>query len=104
MLLESAAPLQIGERIDLVIPEAGPAEATIVWTSGHYFGCRFEQPLSTAAVSAALLRSPDPGEEPGGSRAVYAALVELRALARVIESITDQVDRAIDELTDRKTR
>ena len=102
MLLKCEAELQVGERIDLVIPEAGAAEATIVWASGRYIGCRFDRPLSTAAVSAALLRSPGRGPEAERKRAVYTAMVELRAVGKVIERITDQVDRAIDRLKKRR--
>lgn len=104
MLLECSATLQQGEQLDLVIPEAGAAEAIVVWTSGHFYGCKFREPLSTAAVSAALLRSPapnSPAQDPN-AQAVYAALVELRDLAKVIEKITDRVDRAIDRLNTRE--
>jgi hypothetical protein len=107
MLLECKTPLRQGEHLDLLIPEAGAAEAEIVWTSGHFFGCKFRVPLSTAAVSAASLRSPDPNAaatpaaDPN-AQGVYAALIELRQLAKVIEKITDRVDRAIDRLSKRE--
>lgn len=95
MLLECAASLEVGEVIDLVIPAAGEAQASVAWTSGRFFGCRFDIPLTKAAVSAALLRSPAPPSEDERRKALYNAMVELRALARVVEEITDRVDRAI---------
>lgn len=102
MLLESSVALRTGERLDLLIPEAGGAAATIVWSSGRFFGCRFETPLSTAAVSAALLRGPPQAPPPAAPNesesALYVAMVELKALAKEIERITDQVDRAIIRL------
>ena len=54
MLLETDARLVDGETVDLVIPGAGSAEAAVIWNSGRYFGCRFENPLTSAAVSAAI--------------------------------------------------
>jgi hypothetical protein len=106
MLLESSVALRTGERLDLLIPEAGSAAATIVWSSGRFFGCKFEQPLLTAAVSAALLRSPgqsqsqspSPPTQTENESALYVAMVELKALAKEIERITDSVDRAISRL------
>ena len=98
MLLESDAPLAVGEKLELVIPEAGPAKAAIIWNSGRYFGCRFEKPLASAAVSAALLRSPPSPSDEDRKRAIYNAVVELHSLANTVEQITDQVERAIDEI------
>lgn len=102
MLLESSVSLRAGERLDLLIPEAGSAAATIAWSSGRFFGCKFERPLSTAAVSAALLRgpaqTPPPAPPSENESTLYVAMVELKALAREIERITDQVDRAINKL------
>ena len=102
MLLESSVSLRAGERLDLLIPEAGSAAATIAWSSGRFFGCKFERPLSTAAVSAALLRgspqSPPPAPPSDDESTLYVAMVELKALAKEIERITDQVDRAIIKL------
>lgn len=104
MLLESAEPMGVGETLDLVIPEAGSAKATIVWNSGLYFGCRFEKPLAGSAVSAALLRSPPSPSDEERKRAIYNAVAELHSLARQVEQITDQVDRAIGEINAKRGR
>jgi DNA-binding XRE family transcriptional regulator len=56
MLLQSDAPLEQGERIKIQLPLTGVCEARIVWASGKLFGCSFEPPISSAAVSAALLK------------------------------------------------
>lgn len=98
MLLETDARLADGETVDLVIPGAGSAEAAVIWNSGRYFGCRFENPLTSAAVSAALLRSP-PSLDEERKRAIYNALAELQSLAKVVEQITDQVERAIGKIS-----
>ena len=102
MLLESDATLSVGEKLELVIPETGSATAAIVWTSGHYFGCRFEKPLTSSAVSAALLRSPPSPSDEERKRAIYNAVAELHSLARTVEQITDQVERTIDEMNQRR--
>ena len=56
LLVESALPLATDERIAIVLPEAGETWAEVVWASGKLFGCRFEAPISLAALSAAQLR------------------------------------------------
>ena len=45
MLVESSDPLKEGERLDLVIPQAGETSARVVGSSGRFFGWRFETPL-----------------------------------------------------------
>lgn len=58
LLIETAAPLAIGESFEVVMPDAGVLPAVVVWVGGGFFGCRFENPVPTATVSAALLRAP----------------------------------------------
>lgn len=57
LLLESDADLTVGEAIDVVLPQAGPTTARVVWASGTLYGCRFDEPISAATLSAAQLRS-----------------------------------------------
>jgi transcriptional regulator with XRE-family HTH domain len=57
LLLESAVPLAIDERIAVELPQAGPSWAKVVWTSGNLFGCQFETPISAATLSASQLQS-----------------------------------------------
>ena len=57
LLIESEASLAIGEPIDIELPHAGPVAAKVIWTNGRLFGCRFDAPISQAALSAAELRS-----------------------------------------------
>jgi hypothetical protein len=57
-LLETGAKLKAYDRLEVDLPEAGSREAIVVWTSGRFFGCQFAKPISRAAVSASLLRSP----------------------------------------------
>lgn len=58
MLIETRADLATFEQLHLELPEVGPAVATVMWNSGHYFGCEFHAPIPQAAISAALLQSP----------------------------------------------
>lgn len=58
ILIETEADLATFEQLQLDLMEAGPVIATVIWNSGHYFGCEFHQPIPQAAISAALLRSP----------------------------------------------
>jgi transcriptional regulator with XRE-family HTH domain len=57
LLLESKLALTAGEKIDIDLPHAGTTSAKIVWASGQLFGCQFDAPITTAALSAAQLRS-----------------------------------------------
>lgn len=95
LLLESAAPLSVGELLAVNLPEAGPVDAIVMWTSGRFFGCKFTRPMPHAAVSAAQLMSA-PIE--GDAEVVAMALAELRALGTRIQHITEAVDRAIARL------
>lgn len=60
MLLATSAKFEPFEEIEVELPHAGRIKARIVWTTSELFGCQFLQPISKAAVSAALLRSPAP--------------------------------------------
>jgi transcriptional regulator with XRE-family HTH domain len=62
MLIETASELAIGQQITVALPEAPDCTATIVWRSEALAGCRFDRPLSRAALSAAQLRNPLPGD------------------------------------------
>lgn len=57
LLIETPVPLAEGERIDIVLPQLGPTPARVVWNSGALFGCRFDQPLPQAGLSALQLRA-----------------------------------------------
>jgi hypothetical protein len=61
MLIETAAKLAPFDALEIDLPYTGVTRALIVWSSGPYYGCVFSEPISRAAVSAALLRSaPEP--------------------------------------------
>jgi transcriptional regulator with XRE-family HTH domain len=64
LLLESASPLAVGDEIVVELPEAATSTAKVVWASGRFFGCAFDQQLSAAAVSAAQLRGEPAIEAP----------------------------------------
>lgn len=69
LLVETRAPLKLGDTLEVDLPEAGTTAAIVVWSRDRFFGCRFQSPVHVGAVSAALLRSParpraDSGEAP----------------------------------------
>ena len=57
MLIETAADLAPFDGLAANLPEIGIVPAIIVWNSGRFFGCEFNEYLSQATISAALLRS-----------------------------------------------
>ena len=98
MLIETSNGLSVGERLEVRLPEAGATEATIVWHSGRFFGCKFEEPISAAAVSAALLRSDPTLPADEDSDFAAAALYELQSLTARVRRLTTQLDRVIEGL------
>jgi hypothetical protein len=57
VLIETKVELATGEPLEIDIQEAGTVAATVVWSSGQFFGCQFERRLPKAAVSASILRN-----------------------------------------------
>jgi hypothetical protein len=101
VLIETSTPLASGETFEVNLPQAGSAEASVVWTSGEFYGCAFKEPISTAALSAALLRSP-PREITPLSPTVAADLVaELRHITEQVEKIAAEVERTIGRLANK---
>lgn len=45
------------DQLELDLPREGIVRARVVWQSGDFYGCQFSKPVSTGAVSAALLKS-----------------------------------------------
>jgi Predicted transcriptional regulators len=57
LLLETSSELEIGDAIDVDLPDAKAVRAQVVWASDQLYGCAFDRPLSAATLSAAQLRS-----------------------------------------------
>jgi PilZ domain len=57
LLIESGAGFAVGTEFDVRLPETA-ARARVKWRDGRFFGCEFSDPISKAALSAALLKSP----------------------------------------------
>jgi hypothetical protein len=58
MLIETSPEFSAVGPLEIDLPEAGMTQAVVVWNSGQFYGCEFKKPISQAAISAALLRSP----------------------------------------------
>jgi len=86
LLIETGQELCSGETLFVDLPDRGPTAASVVWTSGNFHGCAFEQSIPTAAVSAALLRSPAVTPSENGFD-----ITRLRELAADIEA-ADPID------------
>jgi hypothetical protein len=70
VLIETVLDLQVGETLQLEIPQASGATVRVIWREKLLVGCEFFQPLPTSAVSAAQLLSPiDAPEETGQNSA-----------------------------------
>ncbi|MFA6220542.1 MAG: helix-turn-helix domain-containing protein [Erythrobacter sp.] len=57
MLLSTQGRLDLDEPLVVVFAEIGECLARIVWSAEGLFGCRFDEPLTKAQMSAILLRS-----------------------------------------------
>ena len=103
LLVESPIPLSQGEILEVDIPGAGIVQAEVAWSSSRrFFGCRFKEPISTGAVSAALLSSPSQRLPLASFETVEKARIELEALSFAIKRMTRVVDKAIDQLTKKR--
>jgi transcriptional regulator with XRE-family HTH domain len=78
LLMESAFALTVGQSLTLILPEAGEVVATVVWKSDAFVGCRFERPLSKAALSAARLLDPSDTQTEVVGESLHARLRRLR--------------------------
>lgn len=58
MLLETGAPLSIGEPLQILLPEGDYCSAIVVWANEFLFACEFERTLSTATISRIRLQGP----------------------------------------------
>lgn len=64
LLLETLVALEVGETLQVAIPEAGGSIVRVIWTEGLLAGCEFADPVSTAVVSAAQLKGAIGSAEP----------------------------------------
>jgi hypothetical protein len=95
-LLETSTPMLVGAAFEIDLPHAGRIEAVIVWNSGEYYGCQFNQPISPAALSAALLQSRPQlrDSEPGNADPI----AELRELNAEVERLALKMEDALTRL------
>jgi hypothetical protein len=97
MLLETSAPMLVGTDFEIELPQAGAVAAVVSWNSGEFYGCEFDRPISTAALSAALLQSPYPLTSDSSPDA-RDAVAELRSLNAEMDRMAARLDRTIERL------
>ena len=56
LLLQTALKLDVGDHLTIDLPDAGSAEAVIVWRSNQLYGCTFREMLSSGALAAIQLQ------------------------------------------------
>ena len=84
MLIETSPEFSAVGPLEIDLPEAGVTQAFVVWNSGQFYGCEFKQPISQAAISAALLRSP-PASSPKPEPALPIQELAARILSQANE-------------------
>jgi hypothetical protein len=90
-LVETSAAMLVGATFEFDLPHAGEIQATVVWNSGEFYGCQFDQPISSAALSAALLQSvPQKARD---------AVAELHDLNSDIERLSERLEEVLKRLT-----
>lgn len=94
VLLETSQALGSGETLFVDLPERGPTAASVVWSSGNFHGCEFEQSIPSATISAALLRSP--------ARAPADAAFDIESLRSLAASI--EAEQPVDDRYSLRTR
>ncbi len=58
LLIETVLDLQVGETLQVDIPEASGSRVRVIWREKLLVGCEFVDPISTGVVSASRLVSP----------------------------------------------
>lgn len=56
-LMETAAPIAVGQLLQLCLLETDEVSARVVWSCGRHFGCEFPRSLAVAPISAAMLKA-----------------------------------------------
>jgi len=100
-LLESPVELAIGDTVELDLPAGQPAEATIIWNSGKFYGCEFSQSIDKASLSAALLRS-EPSAPPPARQQSVDLTEEVRSINSQLQAISSRLERAIKQLSNER--
>jgi len=97
-LLETSTPMLVGADFEIDLPHAGAVEAVVVWNSGEYYGCQFSQPISPAALSAALLQSAPETVESADTQTAD-PIADLRELNDEMERLALKMDSALKRLS-----
>lgn len=97
-LLESSMALELGEKIEVELPEAGQVLARVAWNSGVFFGCRFVESVSRGVVSAALLRGAAHQPDAPSSDAIGDVREGVRDLRARVEQLGAAVEAEIARL------
>lgn len=58
MLIETAAPLSVGEPLQVLLPEGDTRLVTVVWANESIFACEFARALTIATIRRIQLQSP----------------------------------------------
>jgi hypothetical protein len=89
-LVETSTAMLVGATFEFDLPQAGAVQATVVWNSGEYYGCQFDQPIPSAALSAALLQS--------APQTARDAVAELHDLNADIERLSERLEEVLKRL------
>lgn len=57
LMLHAYDDLAVDETFELLLSDAGPVEAQVVWKRNQLYGCKFLTPVTRAMISAALLKA-----------------------------------------------
>ena len=95
-LLESSVPMLVGSAFEFDLPKSGRIDATVVWSSGEYYGCQFDLPIPPSVISNALLEAA--GDEQSEA-SVPDPLSELRGLSVEVEALALKMESALKRLT-----
>jgi hypothetical protein len=99
ILLETLTPLAPGQSFQILLPLAGAVGTVVVWNSGHFYGCQFNESVSLAAVSAALLQSAPKNADVDAANRTGDMLSQLRDVNARLQQVGQQLDHTIEELS-----
>jgi hypothetical protein len=97
LLVETDEVLAVGQKLSVELPEVGKFPAEAVWSSGRFVGCRFDETLPQAAISAALLRSDRPGARTETASPAPVQELQARVQRQLAHAGGEQAAEAVSE-------
>ena len=98
-LLETPVELSVGDALAISLPSAEENNLRIIWNSGSFYGCEFEQPITEAVLAAALLQAlPQQPDTKLTSPVTSSLITEVHELSSQLQAISSRLEQTMEQL------